>query len=769
MTPAPRSTYRLQLSKDFPLARAAELADYLHALGVDGYYLSPILQATAGSSHGYDVVDHGQVDADRGGRAGLLALSAAARVAGLFVLVDIVPNHVGVAAPEQNTWWWDVLENGRDSLYADFFDIDWEAGDGRLRIPVLDESISDAIAAGDLQLRHGELHYYDHVYPLAAGSADDGAAVDAVLARQHYELIEWRRADSDINYRRFFAINELAGIRVENLDVFDASHREIARWFTEGLVDGLRVDHPDGLADPGGYLNRLADVTGGAYVLVEKILERGEALPPFWATAGTTGYDALADFDRVLIDPAGQRALERVDSRLRRGSMMPWVDLIHDTKRSIADGILRAEVERLGRELPEVDNAADALAELLACFPVYRSYLPFGAEHLAAARADAVARRPDIAPVIEAVAGVLADPTHPAAIRFQQTSGMVMAKGVEDTAFYRVSRLVSLTEVGADPDEFAIDIAEYHRRQQLRLASYPTSMTTLSTHDTKRGEDTRARVSVLSEIAHEWSEFIARRRRDYALNDGALENLLWESIIGSWPRDRHALHAYAEKAAREAGSATSWSDPDETFEQRLRALVDAAFDDAEVAADIDEIVSRIRQAGWSNGLALKLLQLTGPGVPDVYQGSELWEHSLVDPDNRRPVDFAERRRLLSSLDSGDLPRIDATGAAKMLVVTRALRARRDRGHLFTSYMPLPAFGGAADHLIAVDRGGALVLATRLPIGLAARGGWGDTIVHLPAGPLRDELTGEVFDGGEVPVARLFARYPVALLMPDSRP
>ena len=765
MTRIPRSTYRLQLTADLPLPRAAELAGYLRDLGVDWFYLSPILQATAGSTHGYDVVDYDRVDAERGGEDGLRVLSRAAREHGLGVLVDIVPNHMGVADPAQNRWWWDVLRLGRGSRWAGHFDIDWEFGGGRVRIPVLGEGLGDAAAAGSLRVASGELRYHDHRFPLAPGT-DDGSPADVVHARQHYELVDWRRADHDLNYRRFFAVSELAAIRVELPRVFEDSHRLIASWISDGLVDGLRVDHPDGLADPGGYLDALAAATGGAYVLVEKILESGETLPAYWATAGTTGYDALADLDRVLVDPAGRRELERLDASLRRDEAVSWADLIHGTKRAIADGILRSEVRRLARELGS-DESEDALAELLACFPVYRSYLPDGAEHLEHAIAEATRRRPELADVIATVADVLRDPSHPAAVRFQQTSGMVMAKGVEDTAFYRVSRLATLTEVGADPDEFAISTSEFHARQQTRLALHPASMTTLSTHDTKRGEDTRARITVLSELPAEWAAFIGRRRARHPLGDGPFENLLWESIAGSWPREREALHGYAEKAAREAGTATTWQDPDAAFEERMHALVDACFEDPEVAADLESMVERIRRPGWSNGLAAKLLQLTGPGVPDVYQGSELWEHSLVDPDNRRAVDFGERRLLLAALDAGALPEVDESGAAKLLVTSRALRARRDRPELFERYAPLPAFGAAADHLIAVDRGGAIALATRLPVGLDARGGWGDTTVMLPAGPVADAFTGQHVDGGETAVGALLSRLPVALLLPEG--
>jgi (1->4)-alpha-D-glucan 1-alpha-D-glucosylmutase len=362
---------------------------------------------------------------------------------------------------------------------------------------------------------------------------------------------------------------------------------------------------------------------------------------------------------------------------------------------------------------------------------------------------------------------MLADPAHPAAIRFQQTSGMVMAKGVEDTAFYRYSRLGSLTEVGADPEEFSIGVDEFHRRQQLRQAAFPASLTTLSTHDTKRGEDVRARISVLAEMPHEWEAALGGLREAVPLSDGPLEALLWEAIIGAWPASRERLHAYAEKAAREAGSSTSWDAPEEEFEGRMHGLIDAAFDDPRVVEMIDGVLERVIPAGWSNALSAKLIQLTAPGIPDVYQGSELWETSLVDPDNRRPVDFTLRRMFLQLIDAGQLPPIDESGAAKLLVTSRALRLRRDHPELFSRYAPVQAIGSAALHVVAFDRGDAVTVATRLPLGLAAEGGWRDTAILLAGRPVTDVLTGREFAGGELPIAELLEHYPVALLVPSG--
>ncbi|RNE66695.1 malto-oligosyltrehalose synthase [Cryobacterium tepidiphilum] len=762
----PVSTYRLQIRASFDLDQAAGVIDYIAALGADWLYLSPLLTAEDGSDHGYDVIDHSEVDPTRGGDEALVRFSGAAREAGRGILVDIVPNHVGVATPVTNAWWWDLLSHGQRSRYAEAFDVDWAAGNGRIRIPVLgdgDDELGALTIAGD------ELRYYDNRFPIAPGTADDGADARTVHGRQNYELVNWRRADAELNYRRFFAVNSLAGIRVEVPWVFAESHAAIARWVQDGLVDGLRVDHPDGLADPGGYLDALQQATGGTYVLVEKILEGDEPLPPSWATAGTTGYDALGDIDRVLVDPAGRHPLDALEVSLQ-GARVPidelWPEIVHDNKRRIADGILRSEVLRLARLVPWIPAAADAIAELIACFPVYRSYLPFGREYLREAAERACARRPELADTVNALLTVLADPEQLVAIRFQQTSGMVMAKGVEDTSFYQFSRLTSLNEVGGEPGEFCIDVNEFHDRQQRRQGALPASMTTLSTHDTKRGEDVRTRISVIAEIPAEWEETLARLREAQPLGDAVFENLLWQAVIGAWPASRDRLHGYAEKAAREAGTSTTWTAPDEPFEQRMHALIDAAFDDEQVNGLVTAFVNRVAQPGWSNSLSAKLLQLTAPGVPDVYQGSELWETSLVDPDNRRLVDFGVRREFLARVDDGWLPPVDETGAAKLLVTSRALRVRRDHPEWFTRYQGVPAYGPGAQHVVAFDRGGAVTVATRLPVGLAAAGGWRDTTIVLAGHPLRDAVTGRRYDGGTVRVADLLHEYPVALLVPD---
>ncbi|WP_432476191.1 malto-oligosyltrehalose synthase [Nocardioides sp. GXQ0305] len=762
----PASTYRLQVTEDFDLLDAARTLTYLHDLGVDWVYLSPVLASESGSEHGYDVADHSAIDPSRGRAAGLAALSSEARRLGMGVLVDIVPNHVGIARPWENAWWWHVLTHGPESSYADAFDIDWEAGDGRILVPVVgDDDLGDDGSIHHLRLLAGELHYHDQRFPLAPGTAGPQETdADAVHSRQHYRLVSWRRGDAELNYRRFFSISTLAAIRVEDPEWFARSHEEVARWFADDLVDGLRIDHPDGLRDPAKYLDDLAELTGGAYVLVEKILEPGERLPDAWATAGTTGYDALALVDRVLTDPAGEAPLGALEDRLR-GETVDWPALIHGTKRTVADTTLLTETRRIARELRPLvgevteDALVDAVAELLACFPVYRSYLPEGRDHLEQAFAAARRHRPDLTGVLDAVAPVLGDGAAGATQRFQQTSGMVMAKGVEDCAFYRWARLTSLNEVGGDPSEFAVAPDDFHAAMATRQAERPHAMTAASTHDTKRAEDVRARIAVLAEVPEVWEHALDRLLELSPLPDAGFGNLLWQAVIGSWSEDpalRDRLHGYAEKAMREAGDRTTWTDPDPAYEQAVHAAVDAAFDNDRVRAVLDEVLLEVGDAGRSNALSAKLLGLTMPGVPDVYQGSELREDSLVDPDNRRPVDFDERRRLVAQ-DRPDHP--------KLRLVREALRLRRDRPELFTTYAALDASGDAADHVLAFDRGGAVTVVTRLPRGLARRGGWGDTELALPAGRWRDELSGRVVRStGRVPVGELLPDGPVALLV-----
>jgi (1->4)-alpha-D-glucan 1-alpha-D-glucosylmutase len=742
----PRATYRIQVRPGFDLAATADLAGYLADLGVTHLYSAPLLAAVPGSEHGYDVVDPTRVNPELGGAAGLDRLVEALRGKGLGLVVDIVPNHLGVAVPAANPAWWSVLREGVTSPYAPWFDIDWSRK--RLLIPVLGDGHGDAelsIVAGGPELT---LRYFEHRYPIADGTGEGTPA--EVHARQNYELVNWRRADTEINYRRFFAIADLAAVRVERPEVFAATHAEPVRWLTEGIADGLRIDHPDGLRDPAEYLARLRAEAPDAWLVVEKILEVGEELPD-WPVDGTTGYDALREVGGLFVDPAGRRAYP---------SRVSWEAAARTGKTEAATRLLAAELTRLTKLIPDGPEIREALAEVAADFPVYRTYLPDGERYLTEALARARKRRPDLP--FEALEARLRDPRDELAVRFQQYTGAVQAKGVEDTAYYRFTRFVALNEVGGAPDHFGVPPDEFHAAAARRAQRWPGGMTTLATHDTKRSEDVRARLAVLSEIPDEWHATVGRWAAVAPLPDPDFAALLWQTVAGAWPISRPRLAAYAVKAAREASVCTSWADPDPTYEDAILRSVDVLYDDAALRADVERFVARITPYGWSNSLGQKLIQLLMPGVPDTYQGTELWDNSLVDPDNRRPVDFAARRELLARLDAGWLPPVDASGAAKLLVTSRALRVRRDAA--LAGYRPVPVEGPAAEHAVAFDRGGVIALATRLPWSLEQRGGWQGVVVRSPCQELTDVLTKRSFSGSVIPVGDLLNAYPVALLV-----
>jgi (1->4)-alpha-D-glucan 1-alpha-D-glucosylmutase len=754
----PTGTYRVQVRPEFPLKATAELADYLADLGVSHLYTAPLLTAAPGSEHGYDVVDHTQVGPALGGAEGLRGLSQALRAAGLGLVVDIVPNHAGVAVPSANPTWWDVLKNGQESRYASFYDIDWSRG--RLLLPVLAD---DPDALSHLSISGDELAYYDKRYPIAEGTGE-GTALE-VHDRQHYELVNWTRGDRELNYRRFFAIVELAGLRVEDPAVFEATHAEILRWYHEGIVQGIRIDHPDGLRDPGEYLTRLRAAAPDAWLVIEKILEPGEEMPD-WPVDGTTGYDALAEVGGVFVDPSTEAFFDTLDHHLT-GGVTSFQDLVHDAKHAVATTMLAAELARLARLVAEVEAAPEALAELAACFPVYRSYLPFGARHLARARSEAGRRRPGLIPVLDQLTNRLRNPADELAVRFQQFTGAVMAKGVEDTAFYRWTRFTARNEVGNDPVKFGVGPDEFHECAEQRQRRMPRSMTTLSTHDTKRSEDVRARLAVLAEVPGDWTEVVRRWVRLAPLPDPSLAHLIWQAAVGAWPISKDRLQAYAVKAARESAIGTTWQHPDERFEAALTAMVDKIYDDPALNREVTDFAASLTAPGWSNSLGQKLVQLTIPGVPDVYQGTELWDFSLVDPDNRRPVDFGARREMLGRIDQGWVPEVDPSGAAKLLVTSRTLRLRRQRPELFTSYRPIFAEGRVGEHVLAFDRGGVVAVATRLPVGLSRHGGWGDTTLSLDGHSWTEVFTNTTYGGDRLAVAELLRTYPVALLVKEQ--
>jgi (1->4)-alpha-D-glucan 1-alpha-D-glucosylmutase len=709
------STYRVQLRGDaFTFADAESLLDYLDDLGVSHLYLSPILTAVKGSTHGYDVTDPTTVSDELGGADGLARLSAAARSRGMGLVVDIVPNHVGVDKPEQNRWWWNVLKHGRDCKYASYFDIDWAPDngvDGRIALPLLgsDDDVADLTVDGDV-LRLGDL-----VLPIAPGSGE--GTPQEVHDRQHYRLISWRRGLC--GYRRFFAITSLAGLRQEDRAVFDATHVEVKRWFDEGLVDGVRIDHPDGLSDPAGYLDWLRAAIGPqAWIVVEKILAVDEPLEHTLPVAGTTGYDALREIGGLFVDPAGVAALTGLfESSGCDYDEMPM--LARQLKESAATDTLASELRRLRRSVVAI----------------------VGADH---------PRLP------EAIAALV---SHIGVYRSDYLSGAATAKSIEDCLFYRDARLVSLNEVGGDPERFGVSAAEFHDRAAVRARLWPQAMTTLSTHDTKRGEDVRARIGVLSQVPSLWTEFVSRWEALAPSPDPATGLFLLQNIFGVWPADgkvtdelRQRLHGFTEKAIREADAHTSWNDPDRDFEVAVHGWLDTVLD-GPVASELTKLLGQLDRHARSDSLGQKLIALTAPGVPDVYQGTELADDSLVDPDNRRPVDYGARR---AELAKGDDP--------KMRVVRAALRLRRARPDSFRTggYTPALAVGPAAQHLVAFTRGDdVLVAVTRWTLGLAETG-WGDTVLPLPAGTWTDRISGGSWSGS-VPADDLFADLGVALL------
>ncbi len=756
------NTYRLQLHDGFTFSDAAAVVPYLADLGVTHVYCSPWLQSAPGSNHGYDVIDHLAVDRARGGAEGLAVLRAACEQAGLGIVLDIVPNHAAVSEPQsQNAAWWAFLRDGQDAHYADWFDVDWTTG--KILVPILGAPLAEVV--GDLVLEQDRIRYYDHEVPICPGTLVEGDVL-ATLAKQHYRLAHWRVATEELNVRRFFDVTTLAGVRVEDESVYEATHRLILEQVRDGTVDGLRIDHPDGLADPGGYLERLAEDTGDAWVVVEKILEPGEDLPD-WRTAGTTGYDVLNSVLGLFVDPAGEAPLTELWEQ-RTGSTDTFADVVETCKHQVLRDVLPAEVNRLVEVGLRVTAALhldvtrrglrEALVEVLAGFEVYRAYLsPEGPAdatargHVEHALAYALERVPARAYEVEIV-GKLAlaqlDGSEEFVTRFQQTCGPVMAKGVEDTAFYRYLRLAALNEVGGNPARFGVPVYDFHLAATRAQRDWPLSMTGLSTHDTKRSEDVRARLVLLSQDPAGWAAFLSGVPH---LEDGATDLLVWQSLVGAWPITADRACAYVEKATREAKALTSWTDPDPVFDAELEAFVRRVLADADVLSAVDDYVEGLRPAFETTLLAQKLVQLMSPGVADCYQGTELVELSLVDPDNRRPVDYDLRRSLLADLTQAP---------PKLRLTTAALRLRRDRPDWFlvgSSYDPLEVGEGAIG-FVRSDRV-AVIAPTRTLAG-APTGS-----ATLPDGIWVDAITG-ARRAGTVALVDLLDEFAVALLVRD---
>jgi (1->4)-alpha-D-glucan 1-alpha-D-glucosylmutase len=757
----PTSCYRLQLSPAFTFDDARRAAPYLRDLGVGDVYLSPILAARPGSAHGYDVCDPSRVSPDLGGIEALERLAGELRRHDMGLLVDIVPNHM--AADHRNPWWWDVLLRGRDSMWAHAFDIDWEApgADGRMVLPLLGSDRDEAIARGEL--RHVEedgearIAYFDQRYPVAGRG--EGGDVENVLAAQHYRLEDWRTGVP--NYRRFFDIADLPAVAVEHEDVFTATHAEIVRLVREGIVSGLRVDHVDGLRDPAGYLERLREATGGAYVVVEKILARGESLPADWATAGTTGYDFLALAGGLFVDPDGAARLHSAHRRLT-GLPARFEDIATAAKRAALDGMLAPDLARVARAAPGLVDP-EALRELTVALDVYRTYVRDGdAGPADVARLRAAGER--AGGEAGALAAVIASPApglRPLVRRWQQLTGPVAAKGVEDTALYVDAALLARNEPGCEPSWASTDAAELHARLSERAGGHPLNAT--STHDTKRSEDVRMRISALSELAGEWEQAFARwqgrnaplRRRPDTAPDANEEWLLYQTLVGAWPIGVERIRQFMLKALREAKVHTSWAAPDQAYEDDVHAFADAILGSAEFTDDLAALAGRCSAIGERSSLALLVLKLAAPGVPDIYWGNEDWDLSLVDPDNRRPIDFgarAERR---------------GRGSRKLEITRAGLRLRRRDPELFAhgAYVPVEVCGRHADRVVACARAHqgrwAIAAVFRLTEGLDS---WADTRLVPPDGA-PDRWHDVIGNRGitDLSAAALFADLPVSLL------
>jgi (1->4)-alpha-D-glucan 1-alpha-D-glucosylmutase len=899
------ATARLQFFAGFTMDDAAAVVPYLAALGISHLYASPLLKARPGSTHGYDIVDHNAINPELGGEPTLLRLSGALKSHNMGLILDIVPNHMGVGGAD-NAWWLDVLEWGRASQYADFFDIDWEPPDPLLRhkilAPFLGSAYGEVLQNGEILFAWDEVRqkfyfgYHEHYFPLSPRSTalilrgepvfresaaafmqgakalsrrvghaavkqaqtelaaliatpEGEAGLEALLARyradspegvrrlhevlerQHYRLAWWRAAADEINWRRFFDINTLAGVRVERPAVFEATHRRVLALYAEGVIDGVRIDHIDGLADPRGYARKLRRAMEAAapgrrpYIVVEKILANGERLPADWLTDGTTGYDFMDQVSAVLHDPEGEVGLsalwERVTGRTAQFAVEEQParrQILRDNLASELNATAAALHRIAGRNFVTRDYTLTAirraLTEFLVHFPVYRIYAgQAGRSEVDAQvmdRAMAGARREIRAAdhrLLDVLRLWLADepprslPPGPgraerlrAMVRFQQLSAPVAAKSVEDTSFYRYGRLLSRNEVGSEPGHFALSPAAFHALSAERGKALPRAMLATATHDHKRGEDTRARLAVLSEIPEEWERAVTRWFRlnniirQEAGPSKADELMIYQTIVAAWPFEltgddaaglenfKTRLAGWLQKSVREAKLFSEWAAPDEAYESACAGFLAATLDPARPVFDeLKHFAARIAPAGVVNSLAQTLMRLTAPGVPDLYQGAEFWDFSLVDPDNRRPVDFAAREQALRAGKApAELLADWQSGHVKQAVIHRALRLRQEFPDVFAQggYQKLEVEGPASAHVLGFLRQyknqRVAVLVTRLAAGLVAETplapphAWADTAAILPGRAWTD-----VLNGGAVPDAAsmdvLFAKLPIALL------
>ncbi|MEI9481341.1 malto-oligosyltrehalose synthase [Enterobacter cancerogenus] len=796
----PAATYRIQFRNGMTFDRVVELVPYFKDLGISHLYASPIFTATSGSTHGYDVTDPNEIDPAIGGREGFDRMAAALKQAGMGLILDIVPNHMSTSL--ENRWWRDVIEHGSQSRYAHYFDIDWSRP---LTLPFLGDTFEAELERGAITLQRdsvtekASLVYYDTVYPLNPGTFSEDKSIAELHEAQSWRLMSWREAPKQLSWRRFFEITGLVGVRVEDDAVFDDTHRLILELVHAGIVDGLRIDHIDGLADPLGYLNRLREATGpDCYITVEKILAKGEQLPADWPVSGTTGYEFIASLAEVLVDDNSLERLEKIHEETLGTTVDRHAEL-RDAKGLMTDRNFEGEFTTLltiatelaqhnGAEIPG-EEIRHALRELLIAFPVYRTYgtaeglTPSDVVLLNRVVASVNTSEPALSLIVHILTGDLPERDRDAATlfrtRFQQLTGPLMAKSVEDTLFFRNNLELALNEVGADPTPRAFSISRFHQEMRIRLARQPDALLGTSTHDTKRGEDTRARLYTLTEAPEQWGENLARWRQMNQtqvrfLNDGTAPNaadtwMIYQALAGVWPAtlspdDQDGLKSletrflgFIEKALREAKQRTDWIDSNESYENVVMDYVRHLLspDNTVFLHDFSETLQPFIRAGLMNSLSQTAIKLTAPGVPDIYQGSEALNFSLVDPDNRREPDFATLVQDLSTLDASvfDHEQCWRDGRVKQYVTATLLRLRPHYSSLFRygDWLPLKVTGEREENLIAYARvkdGEALIVAVpRLVFNVTANEKlWINTTVALPAElagkRYRDLFTGE---------------------------
>ncbi len=814
----PGATYRLQFNANFTLNQGIEILDYLGALGVTDVYASPLFEAGPGSTHGYDTCSHARISERLGGQDSFTKFVATLRERGIGLLLDVVPNHMG--ASPANAWWWDVLKNGRWSKFARCFDIDWERGNGKIVLPVLGDELERVRADGQLTFavdgNEFLLGYYKNKFPLSPRSPTGSELIDY----QHYKLIHWKRGAQEINYRRFFDVSELVALRVEDRSVFDTTHRRIFELVRDGKVTGLRIDHPDGLRDPQRYFTRLQARRRPhrLYVVAEKILSDDEPLPRDWPIAGTTGYDFLNDVNGIFVSSANEGAMTKLYHEFT-GCTEDFAEVTHRAKNRVIHKSFIGDVQALADKLATLAGIApgplcDALIDLIACFPVYRTYIREKTNELSERdsatleRAFAAARvhSPDASAELDLLEHVLflrrkGKGWREIILRFQQLTGPAAAKGIEDTAFYQFNRLVSLNEVGGDPACFGLSVKTFHDRNKERAKHWPHSLLATSTHDTKRGEDARTRIHVLSEMPGEWRAAVFRWRdlnarfKSDKCPDENDEYLFYQTLIGTWTMEGSTNHyrariaQYMLKAIKESKRHTSWTEPNETYERATTSFIEGvlSIENAGFLADFAALHHKVAFFGIFNSLSQTLLKLTSPGVPDIYQGTELWDFSLVDPDNRQEVDYAPRRQMLNHLRSSERPHLQAEakdGTVKLLLTYQTLQFRNTQRRLFNfgEYIPLEVRGACADHVCAfakTDKNNCAVVAAPRLVHTLMRGRevaplgkttWGDTQIVLSGLKFRrprkwrNVLTGETASTAKLlNVHEILRTFPVALL------